>query len=102
MGFWADINEWAKGFGPESFSTLQRCDRDESVSPGLKHAIAMVRLANNDAEVFHKFKSTVIDKVGALKTSESVRKDLRKTFTYKLLSLYQILTKSYLYVKMFT
>ncbi len=73
------FNEWAKGFGPESFSTLQRCDRDESVSPGLKHAIAMVRLANNDAEVFHKFKSTVIDKVGALKTSESIRKDLRKT-----------------------
>jgi len=73
------FNEWANGFGPESFSTLQRCDRDESISPGLKHAIAMVRLANNDAEVFHKFKSTVIDKVGALKTSESVRKDLRKT-----------------------
>ena len=73
------FNEWANGFNPESFSTLQRCDRDESVSPGLKHAIAMVRLASNDADVFHKFKSTVIDKVGALKTSESVRKDLRKT-----------------------
>ena len=69
------FNEWANGFNPESFSTLQRCDRDESVSPGLKHAIAMVRLASNDADVFHKFKSTVIDKVGALKTSESVRKD---------------------------
>lgn len=50
-------------FGPENFSTLQRCVKEETPHPSLKLALAIIRLAQHDADVFYKFKQTLIDRV---------------------------------------
>ena len=73
------FEEWADNFGPESFSSLQRCDRAECNAPTLKHAFSLLRLGGNDADVFQKFRSVIISKVGSLETSPHTRADLRKT-----------------------
>jgi tetratricopeptide (TPR) repeat protein len=52
-------------FGPENFATLQRCVRDELPAPSLKTALATIRLAAWDADVFYKFKQVLIDKAPA-------------------------------------
>ena len=41
---------------PEDFSTLQRCVKEETPNPSVKHLLALLRLGNHDAEVFYKFK----------------------------------------------
>jgi hypothetical protein len=73
------FHDWANGFDPESFSTLQRCDHDECNAPSLRHALSLIRLSSNDPDVFYKFKHVVIGKVGSVDTSEHTRKDLRRT-----------------------
>lgn len=70
-------------FTPEDFATLQRSIRDEivpsttatNIIPSLKHILALLRLSHHDPEVFLKFKSTLIERVGSSYTSESVQKD---------------------------
>lgn len=49
-------------FGPDNFSTLQRCVRDETPTPTLKLALAVLRMSMWDTDVFHKFKQTLIDR----------------------------------------
>lgn len=78
-----------EGFGPENFSSLQRClkvrtplppfmrttsllrgrlmsprscAQDETPSPSLKTSISIVRLSGDDPDVFYKFKQVFIDK----------------------------------------
>ena len=59
---WADVMDT---FGPDNFATLQRCVRDELAAPSLKTALATIRLAAWDADVFYKFKQVLIDKAPA-------------------------------------
>lgn len=58
---WADVMD---SFGPDNFVTLQRCARDESKgdAASLRLALAVVRLAAWDADVFLKFKANIIDR----------------------------------------
>ena len=49
-------------FGPDNFAALQRCVRDEIAAPSLKTALATIRLAAWDTDVFFKFKAVLIDK----------------------------------------
>jgi hypothetical protein len=52
-------------FTPDSFSTLQRCIKDESPNPSLKQIVSLLRLSNFDAELFWKFRSGMIEKIGS-------------------------------------
>lgn len=56
---WADSMDT---FGPDNFSTLQRCVKDETPNPSLKLACAVLRMSCWDADVFFKFKQTLIDR----------------------------------------
>lgn len=69
---WMDSMEQ---FGPENFSTLQRCLKDETPSPTLKTAVAVIRLSQHDSDVFYKFKQVLIDK--APFATEKQQADLR-------------------------
>lgn len=55
---WADVMDT---FGPDNFSTLQRCVRDEAPAPSLKTALAVLRLSLWDSDVFFKFKQVFIE-----------------------------------------
>ena len=50
---WADCMDT---FGPDNFSVLQRCVKDETPAPTLKLALAAVRMSAWDSDVFFKFK----------------------------------------------
>jgi hypothetical protein len=56
---WADAMDT---FGPDNFSTLQRAVKDETPSPSLRLALAVLRMSVWDADVFFKFKQTLIDR----------------------------------------
>ena len=73
---WA-FREGVASFTPEDFSTLQRCIKEEVPAPSLRHVLALLRLANHDAEVFAKFKAVVIDKAGAPGAAENTQRDVR-------------------------
>lgn len=47
-------------FGPESFSTLQRCVKEESI-PKFKHLQALLRLSDGDPDVFYKFRGIIVE-----------------------------------------
>lgn len=47
-------------FGPESFSTLQRCIKEESI-PKFKHLQALLRLSDGDPDVFYKFRGIIVE-----------------------------------------
>jgi hypothetical protein len=68
---WADVMDT---FGPDNFSTLQRCVRDELPSPSLKTALCAVRLSHWDSDVFFKFKQVVIEKAPSV--SEKQQADI--------------------------
>mmetsp|Transcript_20260 Transcript_20260/g.29935 ORF Transcript_20260/g.29935 Transcript_20260/m.29935 type:complete len:617 (+) Transcript_20260:89-1939(+) len=69
-------------FGPDGFSTLQRCLKEEAKAPGLRSALAVVRLSNYDPDVLYKFKQVFIDKVphASDKLQSDIRKDMRKVY----------------------
>lgn len=56
---WADAMDT---FGPDNFSTLQRCVKDETPNPSLKLALSVLRMSLWDSDVFFKFKQTLIDR----------------------------------------
>jgi len=62
---------------PEDFSTLQRCVKEECPNPSVKHLLALLRLANHDAEVFYKFKQVLIDKSAYPQVHDNLARDLR-------------------------
>lgn len=64
-------------FGPENFSTLQRCIKEECTNPSLKHVLALLRLARHDSEVFYKFKQALIDKTMYPYAGDNVQRDIR-------------------------
>jgi hypothetical protein len=64
------------GFSVDDFSTLQRAIKDECGEPSLKLVLALVRLANHDADVFYKFKRTLIEQTPAA-PADTVLKDVR-------------------------
>lgn len=76
---WADVMDT---FGPDNFSTLQRCARDEVAEPSLKLALSVVRMACWDTDVFFKFKQTVIDRTPTApeKTQADVYRDVRRVY----------------------
>lgn len=53
---WGFRDGLGEGLGPEDFSALQRCVKEEAPNPSLKHLLALLRLANHDSEVFYKFR----------------------------------------------
>ena len=58
---WADCMET---FGPDNFSTLQRCIKDETPNPSAKLAISVIRMSNYDSDVFFKFKQVCATVMG--------------------------------------
>jgi len=62
---------------PEDFSTLQRCVKEECPNPSVKHLLALLRLANHDAEVFYKFKQVLIDKSAYPQVHDNLARDVR-------------------------
>lgn len=73
---WA-FKEGIQEFGPENFSTLQRCIKEECSNPSLKHVLALLRLGGHDSEVFYKFKQALIDKTMYPYAADNVQKDTR-------------------------
>ena len=69
---WA-FKDWAHSFGPEQFSALQRGVKEECAAPSLELALALLRLADGDSDVFLKVKSVLIDK-GCLPYSAGITK----------------------------
>jgi tetratricopeptide (TPR) repeat protein len=69
-------------FGPDGFSTLQRCLKEESKTPGLRSALAVVRLSQHDPDVLYKFKQVFIDKVphASDKLQSDIRHDMQKVY----------------------
>lgn len=63
-------------FGPDNFSTLQRCIKDETPAPTLKNALAVLRLSGYDSDIFYKFKQVLYDK--APYASEKQQGDIRR------------------------
>ena len=49
-------------FGPENFSTLQRCVKDESGDASLKTALTVLRLSRYDSDIFFKFRSVFVQR----------------------------------------
>ncbi|KAG5182722.1 hypothetical protein JKP88DRAFT_269854 [Tribonema minus] len=70
-------------FGPDGFSTLQRCLKEESKTPGLRSALAVVRLSQHDPDVFYKFKQAFIDKAphASEKLQNDIRHDMRRVYS---------------------
>lgn len=59
---WCDVFET---FGPENFSNLQRCIKDETPAPpgcSVKLALSTIRLSQWESDVFYKFKQVLLDK----------------------------------------
>ena len=76
---WADTMDT---FGPDTFSALQRSVKEE-VAPGppsLKLALATVRMAGYDADVFFKFKAVLIERTPAAneKTQADIARDVKE------------------------
>ncbi len=85
-------------FGPDTFCTLQRCIKEELRHPSLKLVLSLLRLSGvsstsvtspylpliltcflgHDADIFYKFKQTIIERVAEPETSERLQRDLRK------------------------
>jgi len=74
---WAFKNN-IEEFGPENFSTLQRCIKEECTNPSLKHVLALLRLSRHDSEVFYKFKQVLIDKTMYPYAADNVQRDIRE------------------------
>ncbi len=68
---WEDV---MTAFGPENFSAIQRCVRDETQDPSLATALSVIRAAQWDSDVFYKFKGTVLAKSTA--APDKVKADL--------------------------
>jgi len=68
---WEDV---MASFGPENFSAVQRCVRDETHDPSLATALSVIRAAQWDSDVFYKFKGTVLAKSTA--APDKVKADL--------------------------
>jgi Tetratricopeptide repeat len=64
------------GFTVDDFSTLQRNIKDECPEPSLKHILALLALACHDADVFYKFKATMIEKTPTA-PADTVLRDVR-------------------------
>jgi len=47
-------------FGPENFSTLQRCVKDETGAASLKTALTVLRLSRYDSDIFFKFRQVFL------------------------------------------
>lgn len=73
---WADTMDT---FGPDNFSTLQRCVRDEVAKPSLKTALATLRMACWDSDVFYKFRGVLIEATpgAAGKLQADIGRDVR-------------------------
>lgn len=65
-----------EGFGPENFSTLQRCVKEELRAPSMPVVLALLRLSRCDADVYYKFRQTLLDKVMYSSPSENSLADL--------------------------
>lgn len=63
-------------FGPDNFSTLQRCIKDETMTPSAKLGLATIRMSQYDSDVFFKFKQVLIDKAPFM--TEKQQHDLRR------------------------
>ncbi|CAM9373962.1 unnamed protein product, partial [Phaeothamnion confervicola] len=74
----AAFREGAVGFGPDGFSSLQRCLKEEGRGLSLRTAMAVLRLSHFDADVFYKFKQVFIDKgpYATEKLQEDIRRDM--------------------------
>jgi hypothetical protein len=77
---WADLMDT---FGPDNFSTLQRCVRDET--PGaasVKTALATIRMSAWDADVFFKFKQELIDRTphASDKAKADIYRDVQRVY----------------------
>ena len=55
----------------------QRCIKEECPAPSLRHVLALLRLANHDAEVFAKFKGVLIDKAAGPGAPDNTQRDVR-------------------------
>lgn len=53
-------------FTPDSFSTLQRCMKEETSQASLKYIISLLRLSKFDSEVFWKFRTQILERVSAI------------------------------------
>jgi SAM-dependent methyltransferase len=77
---WADAMDT---FGPDNFSTLQRCVRDEIKTASVKTALATIRMSVWDSDVFYKFKQTIIEATPS--ASEKLQSDIHRDVTQILL-----------------
>jgi len=71
-------NEAFAGFGPESFSALQRAVKDEAPDPSLKLTTSLLRLSEGDPDVFFKFKANLVQHVSSGDLTPSAWNDLRE------------------------
>jgi hypothetical protein len=76
---WADTMDI---FGPENFSSLQRCVSEEIPNASLRVVISLIRMSNWDPDVFFKFKQTLIDKSPSAppKLQADIYRDIRRIY----------------------
>lgn len=69
-------------FGPDAFSSLQRCLKEEGKDVSLRTALAVVRLSQFDPDVFYKFKQVFIDKgpQASEKLQNGIRHDMEQVY----------------------
>ena len=72
---WA-FADFVQDFGPENFSTLQRCVKEEIRAPSMPVVLALLRLSRCDADVYYKFRQTLLDKVMYSSPSDNALSDL--------------------------
>ena len=70
---WEDV---MVDFGPENFSCVQRCIKDETASPSLATALAVIRAAQWDSDVFYKFKATILANSSSSSVPDKLKSDL--------------------------
>lgn len=89
---WA-FEDCMKEFGPENFSTLQRCVKDETAHPSLPTILALLRLSRCDASLFYKFKQVLLDKATYDTLSENVTADMLRDISGVSNSYYALLRR---------
>ena len=70
---WA-FHEAMQRFGPNDFFVMQKCMKEDAQQPTLKAVVALLKLGDWDADVFYKFRDTVLNQVPTC--SHKLRNDL--------------------------
>jgi hypothetical protein len=80
--FRMSIRRLLGSFGPDGFSALQRCMKEELKGVRLRTALSILRLSQFDPDVFYKFKQTLIDdtRQASSKLQADIRRDMEEVY----------------------